>query len=61
MLTAAHLLLAVLAASLTCGTEQLFWHAAYVLINVAQVVAVLYLARENKFEADVEEVCSCWC
>ena len=51
----------MLAASLTCGTEQLFWHAAYVLINVAQVVAVLYLARENKFEADVEEVCSCWC
>ena len=34
----------------------MFWHGGFIIINIVQIISALYMARENKFEQDVENV-----
>lgn len=51
-----HLSLGVLSWSFSCASEIMFWHGGFILINIVQIISALYMARENKFEQDVENV-----
>ena len=51
-----HLVMTVVTWSISCTTDMVFWHLAYILINIIQVISVLYMARENKFEAELETI-----
>lgn len=51
---AGHMVMTVLTWSISCTTDMVFWHLAYILINIIQMISVLYMARENKFEAELE-------
>ena len=51
-----HLAMAVLSWSFTCASDMMFWHCGFIIINIVQIISALYVARENKFEADVENV-----
>ena len=53
-LTLGHLLLCGLVANLE--SQMIFWHCGFLLINVVQIICVLYLARENKFDPDIENI-----
>ena len=51
-----HFLVTILSLSLTCASALFYWHSAFCLINIVQIISVLYLAREQKFEADIEKI-----
>ena len=51
-----HFLLTILSFSLTCASALFYWHSAFSLINILQIISILYLAREQKFEADIEQI-----
>ena len=51
-----HLLLCVLAGNFTIVSQMIFWHCGFVVINILQIICVLYLARENKFDPDIENI-----
>ena len=53
---AGHMVMTVLTWSISCTTDMVFWHLAYILINIIQIISVLYMARENKFEAELETI-----
>ena len=51
-----HFSLGVLSWSFSCASEIMFWHGGFIIINIVQIISALYMARENKFEQDVENV-----
>ena len=55
-LTFGHFLMTILSLSLACASALFYWHSAFTLINVVQIVSLLYLAREQKFETDIEKI-----
>ena len=57
-LAIAQLLLVILSSGLSCGSEMIWWHSGAVLINILQIIPILYQLRENKFEPDIEDIYS---
>ena len=57
-LLTAQLLLGILTAGLSCGSEMMWGHCGAVLINILQIITTLYQLRENKFEPDIEDIYS---
>ena len=55
-LATAQLLLVILTSGLSCGSEMIWWHCGAVLINILQIITILYQLRENKFEPDIEDI-----
>ena len=51
-----HFLLTIMSFSLTCSSVMFFCHSAFTIVNIVQIICLLYLAREHKFEADIEKV-----
>ena len=51
-----HFLLTIMSFSLTCSSVMFFCHSTFTIVNIVQIICLLYLAREHKFEADIEKV-----
>ena len=51
-----HFLLTILSFNITCSSVMFFCHSGLTIVNIIQIICILYLAREHKFEADIEKV-----
>ena len=55
-LVTGHMIMTMITWTSVCTRQMMFWHAGFIIINITQIISVLYISRENKFEPDIETV-----